>query len=100
MDKRTLSDELLIHAALLLLGYEHVHIFDYYAPPLPACAGTYKIDHFQTHPDGRKSWRAFIDGRNERHTVRFIYTLGELNFFHKGMCGAYLFPIDKPKIGI
>ena|SRR5690606_7138488 len=84
------------HATLLLLGYSYHPICDYYCPPAPADGGTYRLELRATQFIGREpvkgteEWRAFLTDEN-LSTIRRFKTLEELNYFHKGMCGEWLF---------
>jgi len=83
------------HEALLILGYKR-HVCGYYCAPYPADGSTYRLDWSAVIFDGNKprlgteEWRAYITN-NECSTIRRFKTLSELNYFHKGMCGAWLF---------
>lgn len=84
------------HAALILLGYSHHSVCDYYCPPPPANGGTYRLEFAATVYQGREpvkgteEWRAYLTDDN-LSTIRRFKTLEELNYFHKGMCGGWLF---------
>lgn len=84
------------HAALVLLGYSHHAGCNYYCPPPPAHGGTYRLEYAATMYNGREpvkgteEWRAYLTDEN-LSTIRRFKTLEELNYFHKGMCGAWLF---------
>ena len=84
------------HAVLVLLGYSHHSSCDYYCPPPPADGGTYRIELRATQFKGNEpikgteEWRAFLTDEN-LCTIRRFKTLEELNYFHKGMCGEWLF---------
>lgn len=90
------DDELVSHAALVLLGYFYHDICNYYCPPPPANGGTYRIELKATHfrgnkpVEGTEEWRAYLTN-DTCSTIRRFKTLGELNYFHKGMCGQWLF---------
>lgn len=84
------------HAALVLLGYSHNPTCDYYCPPAPAHGGTYRLELQATQfvggepVKGTEEWRAYLTDEN-LCTIRRFKTLEELNYFHKGMCGEWLF---------
>lgn len=94
------------HATLIQLGYNH-HIGDYYCPPPPARCDTYRLELKATQHEGlnpikgTETWRAFLTDENlktiRRFTIRRFKNLGELNYFHKGMCGEWLFEINYEK---
>lgn len=89
------------HEALLEVGYKH-HVCGYYCAPYPADGATYRLELqatvFESKGDGKgllpkagtEEWRAYIT-HTDLPTIRRFKTMSELNYFHKGMCGAWLF---------
>ena len=92
---KAIEKEPLSHAALVLLGYDYNPMCDYYCPPAPAHGSTYRLDFravMWKGPDpieGTEEWRAYLPV-NDLPTIRRFKTLGQLNHFHKGMCGEWL----------
>lgn len=87
--------------ALILLGYSKFNeSCSYLLPPTPAHGSTYRIELQATifeskgkglsPVEGTEEWRAYLP-YDILPTIRRFKTLGELNYFHKGMCGAWLF---------
>lgn len=89
------------HEELIALGYTY-HPCSYYCPPFPANSGHYQLElkatRFESKGEGKgllpikgsEEWRAYLT-HSDLPTIRRFKNLGELNHFHKGMCGAYLF---------
>lgn len=94
--KDFLNNGLITQSTLILLGYSYHKSGMYYCPPSPAHGGTYRIEFKATCFEGNKAisgteeWRAFLTN-DTCSTIRRFRTLGELNYFHKGMCGEWLF---------
>lgn len=92
----SLLSEPISHAVLILLGYSHHDTFYYYCPPPPANGGTYRIKFQATKfiggkpVKGSEKWIAYLPIENSP-TIRIFNNLEELNYFHKGMCGKFLF---------
>lgn len=91
-----LAKEPISNAALIVLGYSLHTTLRYFCPPEPANGATYRLEFSATifkkgkPVEGTEKWRAYLT-HPDRPTVRRFETLGELNDFHKGMCGVYLF---------
>jgi hypothetical protein len=85
----------LSHDALLALGYTY-HPIGYYCPPAPADCGMYRINKqaviFNNNlpKKGTEEWRAYLTSQ-DLPTIRRFKTLSELNYFHRAMCGTWLF---------
>lgn len=83
------------HEYLISLGYSQNTVGEY-CPPYPASAATYRVGLQATRfvgerpVEGTEEWRAYLTFAN-LPTIRRFKTLGELNYFHKGMCGSWLF---------
>jgi len=92
-----IENEPITKSALILLGYFHNTMFNYFCPPSPANGGTYRLEHKATHfkegkpVKGTEVWRAYLPLDDSSPIIRNLNTLGELRDFHKGMCGAELF---------
>jgi hypothetical protein len=92
-----LENEPITHAALILLGYSR-HVGGYYCSPFTKHSH-YQLEfaatQFKNGPvKGTEKWRAYLTDTN-LCTIRRFETLGELNYFHKGMGGEYLFQIEQ-----
>ncbi len=85
----------LSHEVLIELRYTH-HVCGYYCAPFPADGAIYRLELQATIFDGNKprkgteEWRAYIIN-DDSSTIRRFKTIGELNYFHKGMVGSWLF---------
>lgn len=83
------------HDALISYGYSQP-LSSYYCPPPPAHAGIYRLEYVPTRFNGKvpisgsEQWRAYLPDDNGTFIKSFC-NLNELNYFHKGMCGAWLF---------
>jgi hypothetical protein len=90
-----LDNEPISKGVLLLLKYTY-HPIGYFCPPPPAHGGTYRLEYSATQykggdpVPGTEEWRAFLTDENLT-TIRRFKTVGELNHFHKGMYGSYLY---------
>lgn len=83
-----LINEPITKGVLILLGYYYHNIFKYYCPPPPADGSTYRLE---IKSDGfRERCRAFLGGHEDRPTIKWLDTIGQLNSFHEGMCGKKL----------
>jgi len=97
---KNLDMQPITYTALVLLGYDFND--SYYCPPPPAHGGTYRIEFRATQFDknipvkGTEEWTAYLTHSDTPVIRRFKY-LGELNYFHKGMCGDWLFLPDDLK---
>lgn len=91
-----INTEPISHAALILLGYSYNSACNYYCPPAPAHGGIYRIELRPTQfiggspVKGTEKWTAYLTDEN-LCAIRRFKTLEELNYFHKGMCGKWLF---------
>jgi hypothetical protein len=92
---RDLDNEPISKGLLILLGYA-MNSCDEFCPPYPCDGGTYRVNLQATIFQGGKpvkgteKWRAYLTDSNNC-TIRRFSNLGELNYFHKGMCGVYLY---------
>ena len=98
---KTLADQSPItHENLILYGY--THHWTYYCAPHPAHGGTYRLKFESTSflgsseglkpVKGTEEWKAFLTyGEKGETTIRHFKTMGELNYFHMGMCGGWLY---------
>lgn len=89
----SIDNEPITPTILILIGYTKVN--DYYCAPPPADGSTYRLEfqatawHGNTPIKGTEEWRAYLTN-SDLSTIRRFKTVGELNHFHKGMCGEYL----------
>ena len=95
--KEMIRNEPITKEVLILLGYWHHPMFDYFCPPHPANGSTYRLEYkatrfYQGQPvKGTGVWRAYLPLDESSPLLRRLINLGDLNDFHKGMCGANLF---------
>ncbi len=82
------------HEGLIILGYKY-HTCKYYCPPGYDC-GIYRLELQATAFEGNKpiigteKWRAYLTN-NDLSTIKRFKNFSELNYFHRGMVGKWLF---------